>query len=146
MRWTLISFLCIIAVNSVSGQKILSENVIQGKSPINIGLDEVNRLYIPPASGNPYLKSAMSKECDINVTYVNFPEEAKVAFEYAVAIWEQNITSSIPVNILVKWEKLSGNELANCQAATFQKNFPAAPLSNVYYPIALVEKLMQKRF
>ena len=144
MRWTLISLLCIITVNSAFGQKILSENEIQGKSPINIGLDEVNKLYVPPTNGNVILKSAMSKECDINVTYVNFPEEAKVAFEYAIDIWEQNISSPVPINILVKWEKLNGNELANCQAATYQKNFPAAPLNNVYYPIALVEKLMGK--
>ena len=144
MKWTLVSILCIIAINSVSGQKILSENVIQGKSPINIGLNEVNKLYIPPASGDLNLKSVMAKECDINVTYLNFPEEAKIAFEYAVAIWEQNISSPVPINVLAKWEKLGGNEVANCQAATFQKNFPAAPLNSVYYPIALVEKLMGK--
>ncbi|MBN2636308.1 MAG: T9SS type A sorting domain-containing protein [Prolixibacteraceae bacterium] len=143
MRWTLISFLCII-VTSAFGQKTLSENVIQGKSRINIGLNEINRLYVPPASNDFALKSAMTKECDINVTYVNFPAEAKVAFEFAVGIWEQNISSSVPINILAVWEKLGGNELANCQAATFQKNFPAAPLNEVYYPIALVEKLMQK--
>ena len=144
MRWTLISLLCIIAINSVSGQKNLSENVIQGKSPINIGLNEVNKIFVPPVPGNLSLKSVMAKECNINVTYVNFPDEAKHAFEYAVAIWEQKISSPVPINILVKWEELNGNELASCQASTFQKNFPAAPLNNVYYPIALVEKLMGK--
>lgn len=144
MRWTLISFLCIITFSSVFGQKTLSENIIQGRSPINIGLDEVRKSFVPPTMGNPLLKSGMSKECDINVTFVNFPEEAKSAFEYAISIWEQNISSPIPINILAKWEALNGNELANCQAATFQKNFSAAPLTNVYYPIALVEKLMGK--
>ncbi len=144
MRWTLISLLCIVTVNGVFGQKTLSENIIQGTSPINIGLDEVHKSFVPPASGNPLLKSGMSKECDINVTYVNFPDKAKAAFEYAVAIWEQNISTPVPINILAKWEQLNSNELANCHAATFQKNFSAAPLTNVYYPIALVEKLMGK--
>ncbi len=143
MRWTLISILCITVI-SAFGQKTLSEDIIQGTSPINIGLNEVHKSFVPPATKNPLLKSGMSKECNINVTYVNFPENAKVAFEYAVGIWEQNISSPVPINILAKWEVLSGNELANCQAATFQKNFSAAPLTNVYYPIALVEKLMGK--
>ncbi len=144
MRWTLISLLCISTVISAFGQKTLSENIIQGTSPINIGLNEVHKSFVPPTTKNPLLKSGMSKESDINVTYVNFPEKAKTSFEYAIGIWEQNISSPVPINILVKWEVMSGNELANCQAATFQKNFSAAPLTNVYYPIALVEKLMGK--
>ena len=143
MRWTLISLLCITVINAF-GQKTLSENIIQGTSPINIGLDEVHKLFVPPTTENSLLKSGMSKECNINVTYVNFPEKAKAAFEYAVTIWEQNISSPVPINILAKWETLNATELANCQASTFQKNFSAAPLTNVYYPIALVEKLMGK--
>ncbi len=139
MRGTLISFLwCIVATSSVSGQ-VLDEK-FESESPVNIGLDKVNRTFVAPA---PQLKSAKAKST-FAVNYVNFPEEAKRAFQYAVSIWEHNISSEVPIYIQASWENLEGNIIAQSRPALFYKNFSKAPLRDVYYPVALVEKLMGK--
>ncbi len=141
MRWTLISFLCIVAFSNAMGQKNVFTNKIEGQSPINIGLDEVNKRFTPPSVDFQQLKSGSTNSSNINVTYVGFPEEAKVAFEYAISIWEQYLTTSAPISVLAKWESFSSNILAQSRPSMFYKNFDSAPVSNVYYPIALVEKL-----
>lgn len=141
MRWTLISFLCIVTINNVVGQKHIFENRIESKSPVNIGLNEVDKSFTPPSAAFQQLKSGIAKSSNINVTYVNFPEEAKPAFEYAISIWEQNITSSVPISVLATWEQLGSNILAKSRPAFFYANFDAALVPGIYYPIALVEKL-----
>ena len=110
---------------------------------INVALDEVNQVYFSPESNNQILKSG-SKGCEINVTYTNFTEEAKAAFEYAVSIWEENIASSTPINISVSMENLSSGVLGQGKPALFLRNFKSTPLANVFYPIALVEKITGK--
>lgn len=142
MRWTLISFLCIFTFNLAWGQQQTQEDRAEGISPINIGLDEVKRAFTPPA--NRGLKSAAAKKCNINISYIGFPENLKPAFEYAISLWEQKITSSVPINVVAKWEKLERNILALSRPSFFYKDFIDAPLANVYYPVALAEKLSEK--
>lgn len=116
---------------------------LENNSIINIALDEVNQVYFSPESNNQILKSG-SKGCEINVTYTNFTEEAKAAFEYAVSLWEENITSSTPINISVSMENLASGVLGQGKPALFLRNFKSTPLANVFYPIALVEKITGK--
>lgn len=140
MRRTLISFLwCIVSISGASGQQVFEEKMESG-SPVNIALDEVNRTFVAPV---PQLKSAKAKST-FTINYVNFPEEAKKAFQYAVSIWEHNISSVIPINIVASWDNLQGNIIAQSRPALFYKNFNEAPLRDVYYPVVLVEKLMGK--
>ncbi len=141
MRWTLISFVFAAFIGSAFGQADLSENVYVSKSPINIGLEEVNKTFVPHALTSSNLKSGTSKECNMNVTFVNFPDDAKRAFAYAVSIWEQHIASPITVNIVARWESREGNIIADGCPSAFHKNFNEAPYTNVYYPVALAEKL-----
>ncbi len=140
MRWTLISFLCFAIVSNSLGQNF-EESIIVSESPINIGLEEVNNVFIPPSAQGRNLKSGTSKECNMNITFVNFPEEAKEAFKYAVSIWEQHVSSPVDINILARWENIEGNIVANSRPTAFHKNFNEAPKSNIFYPIALSEKL-----
>ncbi len=140
MRWTLISFLCFVAINNAVGQKKDFENEVKGETPVNIALEEVNKTFTPPPESFR-LKSGSSKKCEIIVTYVNFPEEAKLAFEYAVSIYEQNISSSVPIMVSATWESLDGNILAKGGSSSFHKDFNSAIVPEVFYPVALVEKL-----
>jgi len=80
MRWTLISFLCLAIISNTLGQKKLEESIIVSESPINIGLEDINKAFTPPSVSSRNLKSGTSKECNMNITFVNFPEEAKDAF------------------------------------------------------------------
>jgi hypothetical protein len=130
---------------SALGQQNFTEDFTEAQSPVNIGLDEVNTVFTPPASINENLKSGFSKG-NIIVTYTNFPEEAKVAFEYAVSIWERSIYSTVPINIHARWESLSENMLGHGKPSLFYRNFKGTPQANIYYPVALVEKITGKEY
>lgn len=140
MRWTLISFIVFAFFTNAIGQEHSKENVFVSKSPINIGLDEVHKIFVP-ANSDRALKSATAGSCRMNVTFVNFPEEAKAAFTYAVSIWEKKIASPVSINIFARFENIDGNVIANGRPSAFHKNFTEAPLPDVYYPVALAEKL-----
>ncbi len=146
MKRTLISILCVLSLTGVSAQQILSEDVTEAQCPVNIGLDEVNNVFTPPAVSESNLKSGLVNTSDIVVTYINFPENAKAAFEYAVSVWEKCISSPVQINLVAKWEELQQSELAHGKPSLFYRNFKGTPQANVFYPVALVEKLTGKEY
>jgi len=129
MKRTLISILCIFTIISASGQPNLTEDITEAQSPVNMALDEVNHVFTPPAVIKGNLKSGSTSS--IQVTYVNFPENAKIAFEYAVSIWEQCISSPVQINIHANWEELSKNELGHGKPSLFYRNFKGAPQTDL---------------
>ena len=143
MKRTLISILCILTLGA-TGQQNLTEDFTEAQSPVNVGLDEVNKSFTPPEVRLGNLKSGTERT--INVTYFNFPEDAKIAFEYAVSIWEKCISSPTQINLHANWEELSNSELGHGKPALFYRNFKGTPLPGVFYPIALVEKLAGKEY
>ncbi len=146
MKWTIISILCMVVVISASGQQKLSEDFTEAQSPVNIALEEVNQVFTPPAVSHENLKSGDINTGNIKVTYINFPEEAKIAFEYAVSIWERCISSSVIINIHANWDALPENELGHGKPSLFYRNFKGTPQANIYYPIALVEKITGREY
>lgn len=74
------------------------------------------------------------------VTYNSFPPEAEAAFQAAVEIWEQHITSPTPIRINASWIPLSGNVLGSA-GPFLVRNFDAAPIPNTWYPAALANAL-----
>lgn len=146
MKWTIISILCMFVVISASGQQIFSEDFTEAQSPVNIAQEEVNQVFTPPAVSFNNLKSGNLNVSNIEVTYVNFPEDAKIAFEYAVSIWERCISSPVTINIHANWEFLPENELGHGKPSLFYRNFKGTPQANIYYPIALVEKITGKEY
>lgn len=79
---------------------------------------------------------------EIRVTYIDFPDDAKAAFERAVAVWEHYISSPIPIFIEVKWTgDLPDQTLASSAATRIVNNFSNAPFRNVWYVIPLAESL-----
>jgi hypothetical protein len=133
-------------VISASGQQKLSEDFTEAQSPVNIALEEVNQVFTPPAVSQGNLKSGEINTGNIEVTYVNFPEDAKIAFEYAVSIWERCISSPVTINIHANWVALPENELGHGKPSLFYRNFKGTPQANIYYPIALVEKITGKEY
>ena len=145
MKRTFISILSMFIIVSAFGQQKFTEDFTEAQSLVNIGLEEVNTVFTPPANINENLKSGVSKG-NIIVNYTNFPEEAKVAFEYAISIWEQIIYSPVPINIHAKWESLSENMLGHGKPSLFYRNFKGVQHANIYYPVALVEKITGKEY
>ncbi len=146
MRWTLVLLFCLFSIIHTKGQKYISTISDETLGAINIGIEEVNRRFTPSNAVVPELKSATSPASSIIVTYVNFPEEAKNAFEYAVSIWERYLTTSVSIQIEARWEEIDGNVLAYSKPSGYYKNFDAAPVADVYYPTSLAEKLSDKQW
>lgn len=141
MRRTLLIILGLLTLCNAMAQKYLSENV-ETEGSINVALNEVNKKFVPAPARNIELKSGSMDKAHINVNYNNFPEDAKKAFQYAISIWEDLIYSPVTINIEANWEKLNGNVLAISKPSQFYQNFDGAIYRNVYYPVALAEKLM----
>ncbi len=139
-------FLCLtLGTYLLSGQAIAGHDVLGAETPnlytpVCYASDEIEKVFIPPPVELISLKSAEVR-MDIIVSYNSFPEDAKVAFEYAVAIWERLIDSPVPIHIDVKWVEKGTNVLGSCRPASYEKNFDGTPLPDIYYPVALAEKV-----
>ncbi|MCP9761672.1 T9SS C-terminal target domain-containing protein [Lacihabitans soyangensis] len=77
----------------------------------------------------------------INVTYSNFPNDAKAAFQAAVDVWQSVLISKVPIKITASWESIAANTLATSGAKKVYKNFTNAPIKEVWYPSALAESI-----
>jgi uncharacterized repeat protein (TIGR01451 family) len=67
--------------------------------------------------------------------------QAQAAFQHAVDIWASIIQSSVPIMIEAEWTALPSGVLGGAGPADYARNFPAAPQSNTWYPIALANAL-----
>jgi hypothetical protein len=89
----------------------------------------------------PLEQMRLEKSSEFVVSYENVPESAKEPVEYALAIWETYLTSSIPIHVNVKWEDLTGSTLAVTGAKTLYRNFSGSINPKIWYPVALAEKI-----
>jgi hypothetical protein len=78
------------------------------------------------------------------VSFEAFPEAAKAAFQHAIGIWQQFLASPVPIRVQASWTSLPGTALASTGATQLYRNFPRAPHRDVWYPVALAEKLEEK--
>lgn len=140
MKRTLISLICLVAVNFAYSQQNLNWESAEPQNSVNIALDEINRSFTPSEVNVSYLKSAYTLKT-FEVSFENFPEEAKDAFLFALSIWDQKITSPVKIRVLAKWENLSNSTLGEGKPAVFYRNFRGTPVNNVFYPVALAEKI-----
>jgi hypothetical protein len=106
--------------------------------------------FVPPSPAslrrNPRQPNARTTGagCDIVVTYNGFTPEAKAAFEYAVSIWENKISSPVKIYVRANWTELDKNVLGSASPTTFYRNFQGANRLNTWYVIALAEKMTGK--
>ncbi|HCE57863.1 MAG TPA: hypothetical protein DER09_08595 [Prolixibacteraceae bacterium] len=63
-----------------------------------------------------------------------------------MSIWEHNISSPVDINVHATLEILDNGVLGYGKPAFFCRNFKSAPMSDVFYPISLIEKLMGQEF
>ncbi len=113
--------------------------------PVCYASPEVRKSFIPPPPEFTNRLKSAKPGADIVVNYIGFPDSARIAFEYAVSIWESLIFSPVPIYMQARWQVLANNVLANCGPADYFVNFERAPLPNVYYPVALAEKLTREQ-
>ena len=83
------------------------------------------------------------KGADFKVNYINFPDEAKEAFEYAVSIWEGLISSPVTIHVKATWMEMEGAVFAHTESAVY-KDFEGAYIPSTFYPLPLAEKMAGK--
>jgi hypothetical protein len=85
-------------------------------------------------------KRSGAQTAEIVVTYNNFPEAARRAFELAVALWETHVDSPVPIRIQASWEPLQPGVLGSTGPALFA-NFQGTPRQDTWYAAALADAL-----
>lgn len=81
---------------------------------------------------------------NIEVTYIDFPENAKASFEKAVNIWETFLVTNQVIRIKATWQTLANLTLAQSGATRIYNNFTNVPVRNVWYPVALAEAIANR--
>ncbi|MCS6973118.1 MAG: T9SS type A sorting domain-containing protein [Cyclobacteriaceae bacterium] len=95
----------------------------------------------PPGEYVRWKNGARAKTANIVVNYNGFTAEARNAFQYAVDIWATLIQSSQTITIDAYWVPLSGGVLGGALYTGAYANFDGAQKLNVFYPVALAEKM-----
>ncbi|OJJ14953.1 hypothetical protein BKI52_41100 [marine bacterium AO1-C] len=104
--------------------------------------------YLPPPAEflKRFGKRTQAKKSNIKVTYNNFTPEAQAAFQFAVEIWETLLAAPDTIRVTANWRALDPGVLGSAGATDFLVNFKNAPLRNVWYPIALAERIAGESF
>lgn len=141
MQRTLYLFFLLTFTFTAASQKLWQKQGLQIPHPVCYASDKVEKSFVPPPADVIKRLKSGEKKSEIIVSYSLFPQQARVAFEYAVEIWEGLIDSPVPIYIQANWRTKDSNVLGSCGPSDFEKNFPGAPYENIYYPIALAEKI-----
>jgi hypothetical protein len=88
--------------------------------------------------------AARTKASNIVVTYTGFTPEARNAFQAAVDIWETVLETPVTIRISARWTQLGAGVLGSASPGRYVVNFDGAQKENVWYPIALAEKITGK--
>ncbi|MBV5313045.1 MAG: T9SS type A sorting domain-containing protein [Prolixibacteraceae bacterium] len=143
MKIKLVFFLFLASVITGKGQNLWKKEGIKLPAPICYASHESYHSFIkPPALSREQLKSGLIKKANIEVTYVGFSAEAKLAFQYAVDIWENLIYSPVPIRVKASMLSLNSGVLGSCSPGGYYKNFNSTQIWNCYYPVALIEKML----
>lgn len=92
-------------------------------------------------SGSNTARIGRESRASFTVEYVDFPNNARAAFQKAVNIWAELLKSTVPIRVLAVWQPLGRNVLGSATAGDFNRNFPGTPKAFTWYPVALAEKL-----
>jgi hypothetical protein len=127
-------------INSQSFRQLVAKP--KGKI-VCYGSNENHPVYLAPKVISN--SGSRVQTADIKVDYVNFPADAQASFQRAVDIWATLIQSSVRINILAQWVTQDPNTLGSAIWGNAFANFDGAPKLNVFYPVALAEKLAGKK-
>lgn len=99
----------------------------------NKGVSEV--VYRPPRAHGP----KVTPTANFEVTYTGFSAEAQTAFQAAVDIWSQQISSPVLIRVQADWTPLDEDVLGAAGARSVWRGLPSDP--DTWYPDALVDVL-----
>ena len=87
---------------------------------------------------------ARPRTATFEVTYDGFPDEARVAFAYAVAIWERHVASDVPIRIDAAWANLGDGLLGSAgpRLLSYAGRAPTGLEPNTWYAYALADAVV----
>lgn len=89
----------------------------------------------------PELLPGPRRAATFAVTYSGFSPAAQAAFQAAVNVWAQRVTSSVPITVSATYTNLGNpNILGQAGSSFIWRNFPGAPRPNVWYVDAIANK------
>lgn len=144
------SVLSIIFITTAVVSYAQQPRSIKIKNPVVCyAADYSNPMHVPPPQ--EYLRwkdsrGAQQQAATIEVTYVGFPDNVngvgpKASFQAAVDTWASLIASPIVIRIEARWTTLAANVLGSANYTSAYANFKGAQKLNVYYPVAIAEKI-----
>lgn len=108
------------------------------------GYSANTQIFAPPRAtllSSGAIDAASVVRARFEVTYNGFSEDAKKAFQAAVDVWSITLDTTVPIRINATWTKLDPGVLGQAGAEDFSRNFTGAPVADVWYPIALANKI-----
>jgi len=80
-----------------------------------------------------------------NIKYVGVPEDARVAFKYAVDIWASYFEATVPIELEAHWGPSNTNGvLGSARPGDYFNAFDGAPDIDLWYPSILADRLAKK--
>jgi hypothetical protein len=88
-------------------------------------------------------RSARLKTANFEIEYINFPadNQAKNAFQFAVDLWETQLSSPVTIKLRAQWASLDAGVLGQAIWGSAHANFDGAQHNDTFYPVALAEKM-----
>ncbi|HEU5289897.1 MAG TPA: T9SS type A sorting domain-containing protein [Cyclobacteriaceae bacterium] len=148
MRKRVLSLILLFVAVASYAQQLRS---IKIKNPVVCyASEQSSSLHVPPPE--EYLRwkknaGARQQSATIIVDYIGFPENVngigpKACFQAAVDIWASLISSPVVIRIEARWRTdLASNVLGSALYTSAYANFKGAQKLNVYYPVAIAEKI-----
>lgn len=162
-KFFLIGILLIMSYNDAAGQKTsrpFASNHSDTTSPYYKVSDEnlIKIMARPFKSSDLNNNQTKSNQCgqyivttadlqktaktgDFMVSYTGFSAEARAAFQHAVDIWSRFLTTNIPISINARFSPLPTGVLGSAGPTYVSLNFPNAPQTDTWFPIALADQL-----
>jgi hypothetical protein len=133
--------LLLFPVRYISGQSL----VFKGR-PVSISIagKGVNKIYVPPPK--EFYNRSGSKGATIKVYYQGFTSAPKAAFEYAISILSSLLSDDVHFTIRATWGPLVDQDVLGSTGVNGYSGgkFIDALNPDVYYPVALAEKIAGK--
>lgn len=77
----------------------------------------------------------------ITVNYNGFTPAAQAAFAHAVGLWQNLLTSTVPIVVNANFRNLGPTLLGTAVPNSHHQDFPSARMAGILYPAALANKL-----
>lgn len=144
MRRSLLVTALLCCVFALWAQKPMSMKI---KEPVICYASTENHPHYiaPPQSYAAKKKNGVNQinSAVIEVTYIGFDgvPQAQAAFQKAVDIWSSILVSPVTIRIEARWVPLASNVLGSANYTAAYANFKGAQKLNVFYPVALAEKI-----